>query len=30
VLNGIAYDPGSDTYLLTGKRWPSLYRVRIG
>jgi glutamine cyclotransferase len=30
VLNGIAYDPASDTYLLTGKRWPSLYRVRIG
>ncbi|MFN0025909.1 MAG: glutaminyl-peptide cyclotransferase [Acidimicrobiales bacterium] len=30
VLNGIAYDPGSDTFLLTGKRWSQLYRVTIG
>jgi glutamine cyclotransferase len=30
VLNGIAYDEATDTYLLTGKRWPSIYRVRIG
>jgi len=29
VLNGIAYDPADDTYLLTGKRWPTIYRVRI-
>ena len=29
VLNGIAYDPSDDTFLLTGKLWPSIYRVRI-
>jgi glutaminyl-peptide cyclotransferase len=27
VLNGIAYDPASDTFLITGKRWPRLYQV---
>jgi glutamine cyclotransferase len=30
VLNGIAYDPVSDTFLLTGKLWPTMYRVRVG
>lgn len=30
VLNGIAYDPGTDTFLLTGKRWAQLYRVTFG
>ena len=30
VLNGIAYDPVQDTFLLTGKRWPSMFEVRIG
>ncbi len=29
VLNGIAYDDRDDTYLITGKRWPAMYRVRI-
>jgi glutamine cyclotransferase len=29
VLNGIAYDPADGTFLLTGKRWPTIYRVRI-
>lgn len=29
VLNGIAYDPTNDTFLLTGKLWPAIYRVRI-
>ena len=29
VLNGIAYDPVADTFLLTGKRWPSMFEVRI-
>ena len=29
VLNGIAYDPAADTFLLTGKRWPSMFEVRI-
>ena len=29
VLNGIAYDPASGTWLLTGKRWPLAYRVTI-
>ena len=30
VLNGIAYDPATDTFLLTGKRWSDLYRVTFG
>jgi len=29
-LNGIAYDAASDTFLLTGKLWPSMFEVRIG
>ncbi len=29
VLNGIAYDAGSDTFLITGKFWPTLFRVRF-
>jgi glutaminyl-peptide cyclotransferase len=29
VLNGIAYDSESDTFLLTGKLWPVMYRVRL-
>jgi glutamine cyclotransferase len=29
VLNGIAYDPSSQTFLLTGKLWPKLFRVRF-
>ena len=29
VLNGIAYDPASDSFYLTGKLWPVLYRVRM-
>ncbi|BBY81299.1 glutaminyl-peptide cyclotransferase [Mycolicibacterium pulveris] len=28
VLNGIAH-LGADEYLLTGKKWPSMYRVRL-
>jgi glutaminyl-peptide cyclotransferase len=27
VLNGIAYDPASKTFFLTGKNWPALYAV---
>ncbi len=27
VLNGIAWDETTDTFLLTGKRWPTIYRV---
>jgi glutaminyl-peptide cyclotransferase len=27
VLNGIAYDPDSDTFFLTGKYWPKLFEV---
>jgi glutamine cyclotransferase len=30
VLNGIAYDEATNTYLLTGKRWPTTYRVILG
>ena len=29
VLNGIAAIPGTDEFLLTGKRWPWLFRVRF-
>jgi glutamine cyclotransferase len=29
VLNGIAAIPGTDQFLITGKRWPSLFRVRF-
>ncbi len=29
VLNGIAYDASDDTYLLTGKLWPAMFRVRF-
>ena len=29
VLNGIAYDPSNDTFLITGKLWPKLFRVRF-
>lgn len=29
VLNGIAYDPTTDRLLVTGKRWPHLYEVRL-
>jgi glutamine cyclotransferase len=27
VLNGIAYDPADKTFLITGKLWPTLFRV---
>ena len=29
VLNGIAYDPPTDTVLLTGKKWPARFQVRF-
>ncbi len=29
VLNGIAYDDEDGTFLVTGKNWPSLFRVRF-
>jgi glutaminyl-peptide cyclotransferase len=29
VLNGIAYDAEADTFLLTGKNWPTLFEVRL-
>jgi glutaminyl-peptide cyclotransferase len=29
VLNGIAYDPDSGDFYLTGKYWPKLFRVRL-
>lgn len=29
VLNGIAYNPESDTFYLTGKRWADLFEVRF-
>ncbi|MES2692032.1 MAG: glutaminyl-peptide cyclotransferase, partial [Verrucomicrobiota bacterium] len=29
VLNGIAYDAASDRLIVTGKKWPRLYEVRL-
>lgn len=29
VLNGVAYNPESETFYLTGKLWPSLFEVRF-
>lgn len=29
VLNGIAYKPDTDTFLITGKLWPKLFEVRF-
>lgn len=29
VLNGIAHDATNGTFLLTGKQWPTMYRVRV-
>lgn len=29
VLNGIAYVPERDTFLLTGKRWPRMFEVEL-
>jgi glutaminyl-peptide cyclotransferase len=29
VLNGIAYDPATSTFLITGKLWPTVFRVKF-
>lgn len=29
VLNGIAHDPTTDRFYITGKNWPTLYEVRF-
>jgi glutamine cyclotransferase len=29
VLNGIAYDPEKNNFLVTGKLWPKIYRIKI-
>lgn len=29
VLNGIAYDPQNNSFLVTGKLWPKIYRIKI-
>jgi glutamine cyclotransferase len=29
VLNGIAAVPGTDEFLVTGKYWPTMYRVKF-
>ncbi|MEM8932958.1 MAG: glutaminyl-peptide cyclotransferase [Acidobacteriota bacterium] len=29
VLNGVAYDPASKTFWLTGKFWPKMFQVRF-
>jgi glutaminyl-peptide cyclotransferase len=29
VMNGIAYDASTSTFLLTGKHWPTLFEVRL-
>jgi glutamine cyclotransferase len=30
VLNGIAHDPASGTFLVTGKLWPTMFEIRVG
>mmetsp|Transcript_1149 Transcript_1149/g.2834 ORF Transcript_1149/g.2834 Transcript_1149/m.2834 type:complete len:320 (+) Transcript_1149:41-1000(+) len=30
VANGIAYDPRSDTFVVTGKNWDSMFEIRVG
>jgi glutamine cyclotransferase len=29
VLNGIAHVPGTNEFLVTGKNWPTIFRVRF-
>ena len=29
VLNGIAYDPADQSFLITGKLWPKMFRVKF-
>ncbi len=29
ALNGVAHDPATDTYYLTGKLWPTIFHVRL-
>ncbi len=29
VLNGIAFDAKGDRLFVTGKRWPSLYEIKL-
>lgn len=29
VLNGIAYDPASDHFYVTGKRWPKTFEIEL-
>jgi glutamine cyclotransferase len=29
VLNGIAYDADADRFLVTGKRWPTLFEIQL-
>ena len=29
VLNGIAYNPDDDTFFITGKLWPEVFKVRF-
>ena len=27
VLNGIAYNPESETFFITGKKWPKMFEI---
>jgi glutamine cyclotransferase len=29
VLNGIAYDPGTNRIFVTGKRWSKLFEIQV-
>jgi glutamine cyclotransferase len=29
VLNGIAWDPKTGTFLITGKLWPKMFEVQF-
>ncbi|MGV3594236.1 MAG: glutaminyl-peptide cyclotransferase, partial [Sediminibacterium sp.] len=29
VLNGIAFNPATNSFYITGKRWPALYEIKL-
>jgi glutaminyl-peptide cyclotransferase len=29
VLNGIAYDSATQHFLITGKRWPKMFEIKL-
>lgn len=29
VLNGIAFNPATNSFYITGKKWPALYEIKL-